>query len=202
MNYAYARVSCKDQKLERQFAAFENCGVVLDKIYCDKKSGENFERKNYKKLLKKLREGDLLVIKSIDRLGRNYDCILQEWKKITKEIGADVFVLDMPLLNTQSRDKNLMGKFIADIVLQILSFVAENERINIRTRQAEGIKAAKARGVKFGRPRLNVPENFIAVAQAFVNREIRISEALALTAMKPSSFYRYVKRYTRENSKP
>lgn len=195
MNYAYARVSCKDQKLERQFASLANCGIAFEKIYCDKKSGENFERLNYKRLIKKLREGDLLVIKSIDRLGRNYDCILQEWKRITKEIGADIYVIDMPLLDTRCHEKNLIGKLIADIVLQLLSFVAENERTNIRTRQAEGIKAARERGVKFGRPRIACPENFPAIAEAYINRKIRIKEALSLTEMKLSSFYRYVKQY-------
>lgn len=195
MNYAYARVSCKDQKLERQFSAFTNCGIVFDRIFYDKKSGENFERQNYRRLIKKLRKGDLLVIKSIDRLGRNYDCILQEWKRITKDIGADIYVIDMPLLDTRCHEKNLIGKLIADIVLQLLSFVAENERTNIRTRQAEGIKAAKERGVKFGRPRIAFPENFFTVAEAYINREIPIKEALLLTEMKPSSFYRYVKQY-------
>ncbi|MDE7082917.1 MAG: recombinase family protein [Clostridia bacterium] len=197
MNYAYARVSCKDQKLERQHAALQSCGIAFDRIFCDKKSGENFERKNYKRLVRKLREGDLLVIKSIDRLGRNYDKILHEWKRITKEIGADIYVLDMPLLDTRSHEKNLIGKLIADIVLQLLSFVAENERDNIRTRQAEGIRAAKLRGVKFGRPKISCPDNFAEVAKAFVNRKIRISEALSLTEMKPSTFYRYVKEYAR-----
>lgn len=195
MNYAYARVSCRDQKLERQLAAFDDCGITFDKIFCDKKSGENFERQNYKRLIKKLRSGDLLAITSIDRLGRNYDCILQEWKRITKEIGADIYVIDMPLLNTRGQGKNLIGKFITDVILQLLSFVAENERANIRMRQAEGIKAAKERGVKFGRPRIACPENFPAVAEAFVNRKIRINEALYLTEMKPSSFYRYLKLY-------
>ena len=195
MNYAYARVSCKDQKLERQFAAFDSCGVALDKIFCDKKSGENFERQNYKRLIKKLRNGDLLVIKSIDRLGRNYDCILHEWKRITKNIGADILVLDMPLLDTRSHEKNLIGKLIADIVLQLLSFVAENERINIRTRQAEGIKAAKERGVKFGRPRITCPANFPEIANDYVRRKIGLSKALSLSQMKLSSFYRYLKAY-------
>ena len=195
MNYAYARVSCKDQKLERQFAAFESCGISFNKIFCDKKSGENFERQNYKRLVKKLREGDLLVIKSIDRLGRNYDCILHEWKRITKNIGADILVLDMPLLDTRSHEKNLIGKLISDIVLQLLSFVAENERINIRTRQAEGIKAAKARGVKFGRPRITCPENFAEIANDYVRRKIGLAEALSLSKMKLSSFYRYYNAY-------
>ena len=194
MNYAYARVSCKDQKLERQFAAFDSCGITFVKIFCDKKSGKNFERQNYKKLTKKLREGDLLVIKSIDRLGRNYDCILHEWKRITKSIGADILVLDMPLLDTRCHEKNLIGKLISDIVLQLLSFVAENERNNIRTRQAEGIKAAKERGVKFGRPKLACPENFTAVAKAYAEHKISLSEALSLSGMKQSSFYRYIKQ--------
>lgn len=198
MNYAYARVSCKDQRLERQLAAFKACGIAFDKVFSDKKSGKDFERKSYERLIKKLRQGDLLVIKSIDRLGRNYDCILREWKRITKDIGADIYVLDMPLLNTKSHAQSLIGKFIADIVLQILSFVAENERINIRTRQAEGIKAAKARGVKFGRPKITCPENFASVAEAYISRKIRITEALTLTSMKPSSFYRYIKQYARD----
>lgn len=195
MNYAYARVSAKDQKLERQLDAFQNCGIDFRKIYCDKKSGENFERESYKKMIRKMKPGDLLVVKSIDRLGRNYDCILQEWKRITKEIGADIYVLDMPLLDTRCHEKNLVGKLIADIVLQLLSFVAENERVNIRTRQAEGIRAAKLRGVKFGRPRLTCPDNFPTVATAYLNREIGFSEAVTQTRMKPSSFYRYVKQY-------
>ena len=195
MNYAYARVSCKDQKLERQLSAFNGCNIAFDKIFCDKKSGENFERKSYSRLIRILREGDLLVIKSIDRLGRNYDCILQEWKRITKKIGADIYVLDMPLLDTRSQEKNLIGKLIADIVLQLLSFVAENERVSIRARQAEGIKAAKERGVKFGRPRISCPANFSEIAEKYIERKIDLKEALSLSEMKPSSFYRYVKQY-------
>lgn len=191
MNYAYARVSCKDQKLERQLTAFNDCNIPFNRIFCDKKTGENFERQNYKKLIKRLRCGDLLVIKSIDRLGRNYDCILREWKRITKEIGADIYVLDMPLLDTRCHEKNLVGKLIADMVLQLLSFVAENERINIRTRQAEGIKAAKARGVKFGRPKTACPENFREIAENYKQHKIDLAEALSLTKMKISSFYRY-----------
>ena len=195
MNYAYARVSSKDQNLERQFEAFKNCGIELNHIFSDKESGADFERKNYKKLIRKMRSNDLLVIKSIDRLGRNYESILREWKRITKEIGADIYVLDMPLLDTRCHEKNLIGKLIANIVLQLLSFVAENERDNIRTRQAEGIKAAKARGVKFGRPKLACPENFPDVARAYAERRITFSKALSLSGMKPSSFYRYVKLF-------
>ncbi len=196
MNYAYARVSSKDQNLERQLAVFKDCGIDFKHIYCDKKSGADFDRQNYKKLIKRLRKNDLIVVKSIDRLGRNYDCILQEWKRITKEIGADIYVLDMPLLDTRCKDKNLIGKVISDIVLQLLSFVAENERDNIRTRQAEGIKNAKARGVKFGRPRITCPDNFRDVAAAYLDHRISVAEALALTNMKPSSFYRYTKNIT------
>lgn len=199
MNYAYARVSSKDQKLERQLAAFENCGIKFTYVYCDKKSGEDFERQNYKRLIRRLRGGDLLVVKSIDRLGRNYDCILQEWKRITKEIGADIFVLDMPLLDTRCHEKNLIGKLISDIVLQLLSFVAENEKDSIHTRQSEGIKAAKQRGVKFGRPRLVCPENFGQVAEAYLKHEISLNSALDSTNMKLSSFYRYLKQYELSN---
>lgn len=195
MTYAYARVSCKDQKLERQLAAFYDCRIPFNRIFCDKKTGENFERLNYKRLIKKLRKGDLLVIKSIDRLGRNYDCILREWKRITKDIGADIYVIDMPLLDTRCHENNLIGKLIADIVLQLLSFVAENERVNIRTRQAEGIKAAKERGVKFGRPRICCPENFPEIAEKYMQREIRLDEALTLSNMTTSSFYRYFNAY-------
>ena len=193
MIYAYARVSSKDQNLERQFDAFKNCGLEFKRIFWDKESGVDFDRKNYKKLIKKMRPDDLLVIKSIDRLGRNYDRILQEWKRITKDIGADIYVLDTPLLDTRSQGKNLIGKLIADLVLQLLSFVAENERANIKARQAEGIKAAKERGVKFGRPRIACPDNFSEIAEDYMEHKIGLEEALALSGMKISSFYRYVK---------
>lgn len=193
MIYAYARVSSKDQNLERQFDAFKNCGLEFKRIFWDKESGIDFDRKNYKKLIKKMRPDDLLVIKSIDRLGRNYDRILQEWKRITKDIGADIYVLDTPLLDTRSQGKNLIGKLIADLVLQLLSFVAENERANIKARQAEGIKAAKERGVKFGRPRIACPDNFSEIAEDYMEHKIGLEEALALSGMKISSFYRYVK---------
>ena len=195
MNYAYARVSSKEQNLERQFAAFKNCSIEFNKIFYDKESGTDFNRENYKKLIKKLKLNDLLVIKSIDRLGRNYECILREWKRITKEIGADIYVLDMPLLDTRCHEKNLIGTLIADIVLQLLSFVAESERENIHSRQAEGIRAAKNRGVKFGRPRIACPENFPDVAKAYKEHKICFSEALTMSGMKPSTFYRYVNKY-------
>lgn len=193
-NYAYARVSAKDQKLERQLDAFSCCGINFDKIYCDKKSGKDFEREQYKKMLKRIKTGDLIVVKSIDRLGRNYDAIIREWKYITKDVGADILVLDMPILDTRCHEKQLIGRLISDIVLQLLSFVAENERDNIRMRQAEGIQAAKLRGVRFGRPRIAIPENFREVAAAYTSHAITYSEALGLTNMRPTTFYRYVKR--------
>ena len=193
-NYAYGRVSAKDQKLERQLDAFMRCGITFNKIYCDKKSGKDFEREQYKKMIKKIKTGDLLVVKSIDRLGRNYDAIIIEWKHITQEVGADILVLDMPILDTRTY-KNLIGRLIADIVLQLLSFVAENERENIRTRQAEGIAIAKQKGVRFGRPRVTIPSNFSEIAAAYLSHTISYAEALRLTNLRPSTFYRYVKGY-------
>lgn len=193
-NYAYGRVSAKDQKLERQLDAFMRCGIAFNKIYCDKKSGKDFEREQYKKMVKKIKTGDLLVVKSIDRLGRNYDAIIIEWKHITQEVGADILVLDMPILDTRTY-KNLIGRLIADIVLQLLSFVAENERENIRTRQAEGIAIAKQKGVRFGRPRVTIPSNFSEIAAAYLSHTISYAEALRLTNLRPSTFYRYVKGY-------
>ena len=192
--YAYGRVSAKDQKLERQLDAFADCGISFEKIFCDKKSGKDFDRKQYGRLMKKIRVGDLLVIKSIDRLGRNYDMILAEWKRITKEIGADILVLDMPLLDTRTTGDNLLGKLISDLVLQLLSFVAENERANNKVRQAEGIESAKKRGVKFGRPLSACPEDFSLIAGTYRNREITCSEAMELASMRPSTFFYYMKK--------
>ena len=200
--YAYARVSSKDQNLERQLAAFYSCGISFDKIYCDKKSGKDFDRESYKKLLRKIKAGDLLVIKSIDRLGRNYDAVIEEWRRITKTVCADILVLDMPLLDTRSSDNKLIGKLISDIVLQLLSFVAENERENIRLRQAEGIAVALKNGIKFGRPRIALPQNFTDVAARYLTRRVSYSEALALTAMRPTTFYRYVKEFALNNEYP
>ena len=157
--YGYVRVSSKDQNEDRQQIAMKQAGVYEKNIYADKQSGKDFCRPQYKKLMRKIKKNDVVYIKSIDRLGRNYEEILQQWRKITKEKEADIVVIDMPLLDTR-RGKDLMGTFLSDIVLQILSFVAENERSNIRQRQAEGIAAAKAKGVKFGRPTIPLPENF------------------------------------------
>ena len=153
MKYAYIRVSTKEQNLDRQWEAIK--GLAVDEVFSDKQSGKNFERPEYQKMLEKLKKDDLLYVKSIDRLGRNYGEILEQWRVLTKEKGIDIVVLDMPLLDTR-RGKDLLGTFLSDIVLQLLSFVAENERVNIKQRQKEGIAAAKAKGVKFGRPEKNV----------------------------------------------
>lgn len=157
--FGYIRVSSVGQNEDRQQIALQQAGVPQKNIYLDKQSGKDFNRPQYKKMLQKLKKDDLLYIKSIDRLGRNYEEILQQWRSLTKEKGVDIVVLDMPLLDTR-RGKDLMGTFLSDIVLQVLSFVAENERSNIRQRQAEGVAAAKARGVRFGRPPKPLPENF------------------------------------------
>ena len=164
--YGYARVSSKEQNLDRQLVELQK---YTDKIFADKESGKNFDRPEYKKLMRKLKAGDLLVIKSIDRLGRNYELIIKEWQRITKDIGADIKVLDMPLLDT-TQTQGLTGKFISDLVLQILSYVAETERQNIKQRQAEGIKIAKARGIKFGRPRKEPEDLDIAFENGEISR--------------------------------
>lgn len=193
MIYGYARVSSKDQKLDRQIADLLNFGVSIENIVVDKQSGKDFERTNYKKLKAKLKESDLLVIKSIDRLGRNYDMIIEEWSYITKTVNCDIVVLDMDLLDTRTENKNLVGKFISDIVLQILSFVAENERCNIKQRQAEGIKIAKEKGIKFGRPTTKLPKNFKQIVKKYKRKEISLNEALFQTRLTKSTFYKYLK---------
>ncbi len=186
--YGYIRVSSRDQNEDRQLLALKEVGVVPSRIYLDKQSGKDFERPQYKKLLRKMKRDDLLYIKSIDRLGRNYEEVLEQWRVLTKERGIDIVVLDMPLLDTR-RGKDLMGTFLSDIVLQVLSFVAENERANIRQRQAEGIAAAKARGVKFGRPVLPLPDNFHQIHQAWRHKQITLREAAAACQMPEGTFY-------------
>lgn len=192
--YAYARVSTRDQNLQRQFAAFKEFGIEKNRIFSDKKSGKNFERKEYKKLIKKLRAGDLLVIKSIDRLGRNYDCIIEEWTNITNAIGADILVLDMPLLDTRIKSETLVGKFISDIVLQVLSFVAQNERENIKARQAEGIKAAISKGIKFGRPRRQYSDKFLSVVDDYINKRVSLKTAIRTLGIRQENFYYHVRQ--------
>lgn len=195
--YGYIRVSSKDQNEERQLIALQEIGIPPKQIYMDKQSGKDFERPQYKKLVRKLKEGDLLYIVSIDRLGRNYEDIQQQWRILTKDKGVDIAVLDMPLLDTR-QGKDLMGTFIADLVLQILSFVAQSERESIRKRQAEGIAAAKARGVKFGRPPAPLPENFYEVHQEWRNKKMTLEQAASLCDMPVSSFYTRARRF--ENS--
>ncbi len=192
--YGYIRVSSKDQNEDRQLIALNEVGVERKNIYLDKKSGKDFDRPQYKKLLRKLKKDDLLYIKSIDRLGRNYEEILQQWRVLTKEKGIDIVVLDMPLLDTR-RGKDLMGTFLSDIVLQVLSFVAENERTNIKQRQAEGIAAAKAKGVKFGRPPLPLPENFYEVHKAWRSKKITLKEAASACNMPVGTFYGKARKF-------
>ena len=191
--YAYIRVSTKHQNIDRQFEEIKTLGIDDKYIYIDKESGKDFDRTKYQKLIKKLKKDDLLIIKSIDRLGRNYHMILEEWARITKTIGADIKVLDMPLLDTRIEGKNLVGKFISDIVLQVLSFVAENERINIRQRQAEGIRIAKEKGVKFGRPKSTLPPNTNDILDKYINKELTNLEAAKLIGVSRGTFFRLVK---------
>lgn len=197
MTYAYARVSAQDQNLTRQMEAFAVYGIENNCIFSDKKSGKDFQRENYKKLLAKIKAGDLIIIKSIDRLGRNYDQIIKEWYHITNVIGADILVLDMPLLDTREKTDTLIGKFISDIVLQVLSFVAENERANIKARQAEGIKSAKERGVRFGRPNSHYTTKFLQTVQDYTENLITLKEALNKLNMSQQNFYYHVRKIKR-----
>ena len=192
--YGYVRVSSIDQNEDRQMIAMSDNNVPKGNIYIDKQSGKDFERPQYKKLVKKLKSGDLLYILSIDRLGRNYEDIQKQWRILTKDVGIDICVIDMPLLDTRN-GKDLMGTFIADLVLQILSFVAQNERENIKKRQAEGIAAAKAKGVKFGRPEAPLPENFNRIIKEWDKGKITTADALKLCNMSTSTFYRRRREY-------
>lgn len=195
MIYAYIRVSTKQQKIDRQYEEIKEFNVDDKKIYIDTESGKDFDRTNYQKLIKKLKKDDLLIIKSIDRLGRNYQMILEEWARITKTIGADIKVIDMPLLDTRIEGKNLVGKFISDIVLQVLSFVAENERNNIKQRQAEGIRIAKEKGIKFGRPKITLPSKTNEIIKKYINKEISNIEATKIIGVSRGTFFRIVKEF-------
>ncbi len=186
--YGYIRVSSRDQNEDRQMLSMREVNVPEKNIYIDKQSGKDFNRPMYKKLMRRLKEEDLLYVKSIDRLGRNYEEILEQWKIITKEKRADIVVMDMPMLDTR-RGKDLMGTFLADIVLALLSYVAENERINIRQRQAEGIAAAKAKGIKFGRPPVPLPDCFDEVCRQWKTKKISMNVAAQLCGMTKSTFY-------------
>ena len=196
--YGYARVSSTDQNEERQLLALRARNVPERNIFVDKQSGKDFLRPQYKQLARRLREGDLLYVLSIDRLGRNYEEIQQQWRYLTKEIGVDIVVIDMPLLDTR-QGKDLMGTFIADLVLQILSFVAQSERENIRKRQAEGIAAAKAKGVRFGRPPVAAPENFGKIVASWEHGHIPFSEALSQSGLAQATFYRRLREYRLAN---
>ena len=187
--YGYVRVSSQEQNEDRQLIAMAEAGVARGNIFMDKQSGKDFERPNYKKLIKRLRPGDTLIIKSIDRLGRNYEEIQNQWRIITKEKKVDIVVIDMPLLDTR-RDKNLLGTFISDLVLQLLSFISENERTTIRQRQAEGIAAAKKRGVRFGRPTKEAPSDFDELIAKWQKKEMPLDEILRQYGMSESTFYR------------
>jgi len=191
MDYGYARVSTKEQNEQRQIVALEEFGLNRKQIFVDKQSGKDFERANYRKLVRRLKDGDTLVVKSIDRLGRNYNEILEQWRIITKEKDVAIVVLDMPLLDTR-KSRDLTGTLIADIVLQLLSYVAQTEREFIHQRQAEGIAVAKARGVRFGRPPLEKPENFPAVRLAWQRKEISAREAARRLGVSPKTFLRWL----------
>lgn len=195
--YGYIRVSTREQSEDRQLIALREMSIPEQNIFMDKQSGKDFNRPQYKRLVKKLKPDDLLYVKSIDRLGRNYDEILEQWRILTKEKHIDIAVLDMPLLDTR-RGKDLMGTFLSDIVLQVLSFVAENERTNIRQRQAEGIAAAKARGVKFGRPPRPLPENFYEVHRDWRSKKMTLDQAADACNMPVGTFYAKAVRF--ENS--
>lgn len=191
--YGYVRVSSTDQNEGRQLIEMRKVGVEEKMIYRDKQSGKDFNRPNYQKLLKKLKKGDLLYVMSIDRLGRNYEEIQEQWRFLTREKEVDIAIIDMPLLDTRN-GKDLMGTFLADIVLQVLSFVAQNERENIRSRQAQGIAVAKQNGVKFGRPSFNLPKNFSEVSAKWEEKEITAIKAAEICGMGLSTFYRKAKK--------
>jgi DNA invertase Pin-like site-specific DNA recombinase len=191
--FGYARVSSREQNCARQLEAFKNEGIRADCIYVDQVSGKNSEREQYLALKSRLTRGDMLIVKSIDRLGRNYDEIIEEWKFITRNMGADIRVLDLPLLDTSKNCNDLTGTFISDIVLQILSYVAEQEHVNIRQRQSEGIALAKAQGKHLGRPLIPKPANFDCVYEKWLSKQLHVSKALKLTGLKRSTFDRFVR---------
>ena len=198
--YGYARVSSADQNENRQLIALAEANVPPERIYVDKQSGKDFDRPQYQRLIKRLRRGDLLYVLSIDRLGRNYEEIQRQWRVLTQDIGVDICVIDMPLLDTR-RSKDLLGTFVADLVLQVLSFAAHNERDNIRKRQAEGIAAAKARGVHMGRPVKETPEDFPEIVKLWEKRKLSKEEVLSRCKMCESTFYKRLREYRLNNKK-
>ncbi|RFD80011.1 resolvase [Gardnerella vaginalis] len=192
MRYGYARVSTKDQCVDRQFKALEDSGIMKGCIYVDKVSGKDFNRRNYLRLFRRLRSGDELFVKSIDRLGRNYDEIIEQWNKITKEKEANIVVLDCPLLDTRKHIDGVTGKFIADLVLQILSYVAQVERENIHQRQMEGIRVARQRGVVFGRSKIEVPDDFYAVATRWQRGQVNLREGAEMLSVSHTTFSKWL----------
>ena len=192
--YGYVRVSSMEQNEGRQMIALNQAGIAVGNIFMDKQSGKDFHRTNYEKMVSLLQNGDLLYIMSIDRLERNYAEIQNQWRILTKEIGIDICVLDMPLLDTRN-GQDLMGTFIADLVLQILSFVAENERENIRKRQEQGIAAAKKRGIRFGRPKTHIPDNFGEIVHKWESGQIKFGDAIQECNMSQATFYRRLREY-------
>ena len=190
--FGYGRVSSKDQNEDRQIAEFKKLKIEDRDIFIDKKSGKDFDREQYNVLKTILREGDLLVIDSIDRLGRNYNMILEEWRDITKRIKADIKVIDMPLLDT-TLHRDLLGTFVCDLVLQVLSFNAHKQRESINRNQRKGIDVAKAKGIKFGRPKIEKPQNFDNVVNKWQHKEIKTKEAIEMLGLKPNTFYNMVK---------
>ena len=194
--YGYVRVSTREQNVERQLIALKKLGIPNTKIFIDRQSGKDFQRPAYQRMVKKLTAGDVVVTKSIDRLGRNYEEIKEQWRVLTKELGVDIIIQDMPLLDT-TKSRDLLGNFISDIVLQLLSFVAENERNNIRIRQAEGIEAARRRGVRFGKPAIPVPENFSDLYRRWEQGAISINEFARLCNMGRSTMYKRIGEYKR-----
>lgn len=197
--YAYIRVSTKEQNVDRQILALKPYHISKENIYCDYQSGKDFERPAYQKLIKRLKVGDLLIIKSIDRLGRNYNDILVQWQYITKEIGADILVLDMDLLDTRQKSGNLTGTLIADLVLQIFAYVAQVEREFIRQRQAEGISAAKMSGKKLGRPLMTMPDEFETVCEKCRSGELSTRKAARQLGVSHTTFYRRYKKIVGKN---
>lgn len=195
MIYGYVRVSTANQKIDRQLEEIKALGVIDKNIFIDKESGKDFNRTNYKKLINKLKENDLLIIKSIDRLGRNYKMIIEQWSRITKNIKANIKVIDMPLLDTSIEINNLIGTFISDVVLQVLSFVAENERVNIKERQREGIRIAKSKGVVFGRPKISLNAKNKETMNSYVNKKITTNEAIKELNVSRGTFFRLLQEY-------
>ena len=200
MEYAYVRVSSNSQNIERQLEELKKYNLKKENIFIDYQSGKDFERKNYKNLKSILKKDDLLMIKSIDRLGRNYEMILEEWKQLTKEKKVNILVLDMPILDTRKDKDNLLGVFVSDIVLQILSFVAQNERENIKKRQSEGIKIAKEKGIQFGRPPYIPNEKYYTTILNYAKREITIDEAIKKLAISKTTFFKYSKQIFKRKS--